>query len=278
MLDLEFINNSAPALNAANLNRIVNEINENEKKIKDVQAEVVELVVTHGGSIVQANPEAEKEGTLNKISIDGHVFDFYQENQISDWQVSEDYTWSSQHIKDELDEKADTTVISTLAKDVNADDDIWMYTYTDDPDDIVVSDIVIGTTNAIKKLNQNVNTLAARDSDFKASLNNLPKLAVATPANEEISLGNNTYIKRIVTTINANMDIDTLIDTLPNNTSDVTILQLFANFSNQMRVFGGMFVSSVYNQSTRQLYFRQKYSSAYANGIVVSCVVAYTKS
>lgn len=171
MLDLEFINNSAPALNAANLNRIVNEINENEKKIKDVQAEVVELVVTHGGSIVQANPEAEKEGTLNKISIDGHVFDFYQENQISDWQVSEDYTWSSQHIKDELDEKADTTVISTLAKDVNADDDIWMYTYTDDPDDIVVSDIVIGTTNAIKKLNQNVNTLAARDSDFKASLN-----------------------------------------------------------------------------------------------------------
>lgn len=173
MLNLEFKNGQAPALNDVNMNAIVGAINGNENKIKDVQAQVVELVVTHGGSIVQANPEAEKEGTLNKISIDGHVFDFYQESEISDWQVSEQFTWSSEHIKSLIDEKADASIIPTLAKDIDADDDIWMYTYTDNPDDIVVSDIVIGTTNAIKKLNQNVNTLAARDSDLKASLNGL---------------------------------------------------------------------------------------------------------
>lgn len=61
MLELFFKNNQAPALNADNLNRIVNEINFINERTKNAVA-------------VVANPEGKPKKTLETIAIDGTVY------------------------------------------------------------------------------------------------------------------------------------------------------------------------------------------------------------
>lgn len=70
-LNLKFENGKAPALNADNMNKIVNEINRTNAKTKDLQSEIATLVIEKGGSIVQANPEEipPEAEELNRLRI-----------------------------------------------------------------------------------------------------------------------------------------------------------------------------------------------------------------
>ena len=75
MIDFRFKDNQEPSINANNLNAIVEEINSNEAKIKDVESEVAEIVIEHGGSIVVPNPEEEPTEMLNTVKINNDVFE-----------------------------------------------------------------------------------------------------------------------------------------------------------------------------------------------------------
>ena len=82
MLDLVFRNNQAPALNADNMNKIVNEINQTDAKTKDLQSEIATLVIEKGGSIVQANPAEEPTEKITSIRINEDVFEMASETGI----------------------------------------------------------------------------------------------------------------------------------------------------------------------------------------------------
>lgn len=75
MLDFKWKNGQAPSLNASNMQLITDAINSNEAKIKDVESEVAEIVIEHGGSIVIPNPEEEATDTLSKVKINQEVFE-----------------------------------------------------------------------------------------------------------------------------------------------------------------------------------------------------------
>lgn len=226
MLELFFKNNQAPALNSDNLNRIISEINEveatgiqNKARTMDLQSEIARLVIEKGGSIVQANPEEEGSENITSILIDDKVYKISIEG-IGDLE---------RRIETVETDKADELTMNTGINISDWDRDI-------DPDVPVIVDKYTNYHDAVSKISQQIDVMGNRTDDLKTSLNNLTKLAIASPANEEISLGNNTYIKRIVKSIDSQMDVDTVIDTLPSGASDVSMLQLFANFSNQMRI------------------------------------------
>lgn len=75
MLDFKWKNGQAPSLNASNMQLITDAINSNEAKIKDVESEVAEIVIEHGGSIVVPNPEEEPTEMLNTVKINNDVFE-----------------------------------------------------------------------------------------------------------------------------------------------------------------------------------------------------------
>ncbi|MCQ2087974.1 MAG: hypothetical protein MJZ37_07960 [Bacilli bacterium] len=75
MLDFKWENGQAPSLNASNMQLITDAINANEAKIKDIESEVTEIVIEHGGSIVVPNPEEEATDTLSKVKINQEVFE-----------------------------------------------------------------------------------------------------------------------------------------------------------------------------------------------------------
>lgn len=89
MIDLIFKNGQAPALNADNMNKIVNGINQNEAKSKDLQSEIATLVIEKGGSIVQANPEEVPTEKMKAIRINNDVFEVASETGID--MTYEDY-------------------------------------------------------------------------------------------------------------------------------------------------------------------------------------------
>ena len=81
-LNLKFENGKAPALNADNMNKIVNEINRTNAKTKDLQSEIATLVIEKGGSIVQANPAEEPTEKITSIRINEDVFEMASETGI----------------------------------------------------------------------------------------------------------------------------------------------------------------------------------------------------
>lgn len=89
-LNLKFENGKAPALNADNMNKIVNEINRTNAKTKDLQSEIATLVIEKGGSIVQANPEEVPTEKITSIRINEDVFEMASETGIEVTQAEYD--------------------------------------------------------------------------------------------------------------------------------------------------------------------------------------------
>ena len=168
MLDLVFRNNQAPALNADNMNRIVNEINKTDAKANDLQSEIATLVIEKGGSIVQANPEEipPEAEELNRLRINDKVYVIATES------LNARIT--------ELDEKIDTDV-SQLQDSIDAKVtqltfetgiDIGDWESVIDPDEPVIYERYMNYHDAVAKLSQQIDIMGNRTDDLKTSLTN----------------------------------------------------------------------------------------------------------
>lgn len=169
MLDLVFINDQAPALNADNMNRIVNEINKTDAKANDLQSEIATLVIEKGGSIVQANPEEipPEAEELNRLRINDKVYN------ISTTSLNERIT--------ELDEKIDTEVsqledsidskVTQLTFETGIDIGDWEAVI--DPDEPVTYERYMNYHDAVAKLSQQIDIMGNRTDALKTSLNAL---------------------------------------------------------------------------------------------------------
>lgn len=167
MLDLVFINDQAPALNADNMNRIVNEINKTDAKANDLQSEIATLVIEKGGSIVQANPEEipPEAEELNRLRINDKVYNISTES------LNARIT--------ELDEKIDTDV-SQLQDSIDAKVtqltfetgiDIGDWEAVIDPDEPVIYERYMNYHDAVAKLSQQIDIMGNRTDALKTSLN-----------------------------------------------------------------------------------------------------------
>lgn len=173
MLDLVFINNQAPALNADNMNRIVNEINKTDAKANDLQSEIATLVIEKGGSIVQANPEEipPEAEELNRLRINDKVYVIATES------LNARIT--------ELDEKIDTDVsqlqdsiaskVTQLTFETGIDIGDWEAVI--DPDEPVIYERYMNYHDAVAKLSQQIDIMGARTDDLKTSLNTLEEVS-----------------------------------------------------------------------------------------------------
>ncbi|MCQ2076906.1 MAG: hypothetical protein MJZ20_07745, partial [Bacteroidaceae bacterium] len=146
---------------------MVDAINENEAKSDDLQREVAELVVTHGGSIVQGNPEesATEAEELNSLRINDKVYN------ISTTSLNERITELDEKIDTEVSQLEDSIDIKVTQLTFETGIDIGDWEAVIDPDEPVIYERYMNYHDAVAKLSQQIDIMGARTDTLKTSLN-----------------------------------------------------------------------------------------------------------